>query len=54
MSAVHCPDCHAEMSSARRRRDARCDECRSRVGRRFRDQYTPPDALVLNRPRDTA
>ncbi|MDP9460269.1 MAG: hypothetical protein M3Q22_08485 [Actinomycetota bacterium] len=53
MTAIYCcPDCHEP--TTRRRRDARCDDCRSQVGRRFRDQYTPPDALVLNRLRDTA
>ncbi len=54
MTSRCCPDCYAELPSTRRRRDGRCDWCRSRVGRRHRDQYTPPDALVLNRPRGTA
>ncbi len=53
MTVHYCPDCLTEMPSTRRRGDARCDDCRAQVGRRFRDQYTPPDALVLNRPRDT-
>lgn len=46
---VHCPDCLYEVPVRKPGKDARCDWCRSQVGHRWRDHYSPPNPLILNR-----